>query len=323
MPQTVETGMAPIPAQSAPPSFMENLLKKGQTFVGNLALAKGAAMAASALGLPGAVLGMGISAAHAALSAPEGKGGQAAGQAIGNSVVNGMANQATGGMFGALGMNANIGPGMTGVDSSAASNGSGGGGFANNSSQSPTTTPQAYSPAIDYLRGGYGLYQANKLSQLAKGTSAEQAAQGQLTNLINDPSSITKTPGYEAGLQAVQRAAAGRGYLASGNLTVALSKYGTDFYNSSLSTLNTLANQNSAQRSQARTDSIRLAGQALNSLGYGYGRSNRPGGSAGDGSPLQMSAPNSSTEATPSADNWYDSSTPESNQVPAGDFWYE
>lgn len=262
-----------------PPTFMENLLKKGQTLATNIAISKGIGAIAAATGIPGIAIAGIIAAANAGNNAPPGQSGSAVGNSVGNTVANAVTNTATGGISGALGMagitmgsvfGSPTGPAGNGDTSGGSDFGGGAGGQSGGMAQ-----PFSYSPAIDYLRGGYGLYQANKLAQLSKGTAAEQAAGGQLQSLISDPSSITKTPGYEAGLQAVQRAAAGKGYLASGNLSVALSKFGTDFYNNSLQTLDQIANRNAGIRQQNRNNSIALAGQALNSLGYGFGRSNR------------------------------------------------
>lgn len=52
----------------------------------------------------------------------------------------------------------------------------------------------------------------------------------QLQALMRDPSSVSKLPGYEAGLQAVQRSMASQGYSGSGNMATALQKYGGDIY---------------------------------------------------------------------------------------------
>lgn len=271
-------GVGNMSGLGQPPTFMDQLLKKGQGLLTNIALAKGIGMLAAATGIPGlAIAGIG-SAISAANNAPPGQSGPAVANSVGNTVSGAITNTATGGISGALASMGITAESVFGSPTGPAPSGDVTGGAdtaAANGVAGPASSIQSYSPAIDYLRGGYGLYQANKLAQLAKGTAAEQAAGGQLSQLISDPSSITKQPGYEAGLQAVQRAAAGKGYLASGNLSVALSKYGTDFYNNSLSTLNQIANQNAAIRQQNRNNSIALAGQALNSLGYGFGRSNR------------------------------------------------
>lgn len=118
---------------------------------------------------------------------------------------------------------------------------------------------------LDIMKSLYGLMQANKLQQMAKGMQASadpygpyraQAA-GKLNNLMMDPSSLADTPGYQAGLQAVQRGLAGSGYLGSGNEKVALLKYGGDAYNQQVQQLAQLAG---AQFSPAQAAGIGLQG---------------------------------------------------------------
>lgn len=118
-------------------------------------------------------------------------------------------------------------------------------------------------------RGLAGLYYANTLSRLGKGSGSSRAAEAQLTQLLQDPNSITSMPGYQAGLDAVERKAAGSGYLGSGNLKIALAKYGGDFYNDTVARLSGIANANYAANQQYRIGGIQLFGQSLNSLGYG------------------------------------------------------
>lgn len=48
---------------------------------------------------------------------------------------------------------------------------------------------------------------------------------------LPNPQDITGMPGYQAGLEAVQRSMAAQGYQGSGNMMAALAKYGGDFYN--------------------------------------------------------------------------------------------
>lgn len=126
--------------------------------------------------------------------------------------------------------------------------------------------------------GLYGLYQSSQLKKQAQKYAAAADPFGpyrsqyadQLSALTRDPSGITKMPGYEAGLQAVQRSMAAQGYNGSGNMMTALSKYGGDFYNNAVSQLSGLAG---AGINPANGASIGLSGQAggdnlaLNSLG--------------------------------------------------------
>ena len=90
--------------------------------------------------------------------------------------------------------------------------------------------------------GAYGLLQANQMQQAAQraqqqadpfGPYRQQYAQ-QMAALSADPSKLQQMPGYQAGLQAVQRSMAAQGYTGSGNMMAALSKYGGDFYNQTM-----------------------------------------------------------------------------------------
>lgn len=127
----------------------------------------------------------------------------------------------------------------------------------------------AASAVGDILRGGFGLYQANQLRQAGKPSAINQAAEAQLQALLNDPSGVTKLPGYEAGIEAVQRGMAAGGYLGSGNMAAALQKYGGDFYNNAIGQYSGLSQLGRGNDANYRMGSIQLAGQALNSLGYG------------------------------------------------------
>ncbi len=66
----------------------------------------------------------------------------------------------------------------------------------------------------------------------------QQGYASQLQNLINNPSQITSTPGYQfqfdQGQQAVQRSSAAGGFLNSGNEGTALTQYGQGFASSAL-----------------------------------------------------------------------------------------
>lgn len=61
-----------------------------------------------------------------------------------------------------------------------------------------------------------------------------------LQKLASDPSSITQTPWYASGIESVKRGMS-KGYLDSGNMALALSKYGQDAYYKQISTLAALA----------------------------------------------------------------------------------
>lgn len=76
--------------------------------------------------------------------------------------------------------------------------------------------------------------------------------QAQLSTLMNDPSSITTMPGYDAGLQAIMRKLASQGYLGSGKMMESLFQFGGNFYNDAVKNLTQLAGGNFAP---TKTDS--------------------------------------------------------------------
>jgi hypothetical protein len=122
---------------------------------------------------------------------------------------------------------------------------------------------------MDLLRGGFGLYQANQLKKASQPSAINRQAEAELAALMADPSRVASLPGYEAGLEAVQRGMAAQGYLGSGNMATALLKYGGDFYNNALTQYGNLSQLGRGNSAAYRMGGIELAGQALNSLGYG------------------------------------------------------
>ena len=100
-------------------------------------------------------------------------------------------------------------------------------------------------------------------------------AGGQLQALLQDPSSITSMPGYQAGLTAVERKMASQGYNGSGNMMAALQQYGGNFYNDAVNRLSGLAgaNQNPASSGQLLLQGTGqandLTSRSLASIGYG------------------------------------------------------
>ena len=237
---------------------MEGLAQPGfsdyvTNFLKRFGLAKGSQLAFRALGIPGAAMSL-FGPAKAAWDAPEGKGAEAFMRSLGIGASNQVLNGATGGAWGAFGGNVGDAVGKGTAPGSTGSSGS-------------------YSPGVDYARGALGLIGAARFANLGKPTTGQRAAEGQLNNLMANPSDVTKLPGFEAGKTAVERAAAGRGYLGSGNLTVALSKYGDQFYNNAVNTFSNVANANAGVRQNYQLNSTALALQSLGSLGYGYMRS--------------------------------------------------
>lgn len=122
--------------------------------------------------------------------------------------------------------------------------------------------------------GAYGLSNAIQMQQLAKqaGASTQYAPQyaAQLAALEANPSSITSTPGYQSGLEAVERSMAAQGYQGSGNMAAALQQYGGNFFNQQVQQLQSLANPSGAGTAlSGAAASNTAASSALAALGYG------------------------------------------------------
>ena len=93
-----------------------------------------------------------------------------------------------------------------------------------------------------------------------------------------DPSQIEKTPGYQAGLQAVTRKMASQGYLGSGNMMAALAEYGGSFYDREMARLASISGVGMSPMAVRRgggssvegmATGADLASRALATLGYG------------------------------------------------------
>jgi hypothetical protein len=123
---------------------------------------------------------------------------------------------------------------------------------------------------------------------------------------------LAKMPGYQAGLDAVQRAGAAQGFTGSGNMENALLQYGGNIFNQQLSTLELLSGAGinpgtAGQLQQSGTQAnTQLMGQGINSLAYGAQTAanafNSPsssssyfGGTTGDTSPANYTTVGSGT----------------------------
>jgi len=116
---------------------------------------------------------------------------------------------------------------------------------------------------------------AQQLQQLAQQSDAmgpyrAQYAQ-QLQQLMNNPSSIQNLPGYQAGIEAINRDSAAKGLFGSGNMAGALGLYGNQLYQQQLQNLMQLSGSNinpavagtllnSAGQSQAGGTGLALSG---------------------------------------------------------------
>ncbi len=140
-------------------------------------------------------------------------------------------------------------------------------------------------PALgDLLRSGIGLADAQKLIEQAKagGESMNpfdryRRAYGdelktlmatpntydqQLQHLEANPGDITKLPGYEAGLTAVERSQAAGGYLGSGNMMAALQQYGGNAFAQREQFLSSMSLDNATTRRESLLAGLAGAGAA-------------------------------------------------------------
>jgi hypothetical protein len=88
----------------------------------------------------------------------------------------------------------------------------------------------------------------------------------QLNTLMQDPSQITKYPGYEAGSQAVQRMLASQGLLGSGNMIGAMADFGGNFFDQAVSRLQGLAGGSAGAGLPATQSGINLTNASLNRI---------------------------------------------------------
>jgi hypothetical protein len=131
---------------------------------------------------------------------------------------------------------------------------------------------QRGSAMMGTLRGASGIYALMQADEMRKQSDPFRRYRdyygGQLENLERNPGSITTRPGYQAGLQAVQRAGAAQGLTGSGNMAASLAKYGGGFYQNEVNRLAGLAGGN-VQPGAGLVPAATLAGQGLATLGYG------------------------------------------------------
>lgn len=140
-----------------------------------------------------------------------------------------------------------------------------------------------YGPIGQILNIGSGLYGLEQSRKLATRSDPFAGARGRyaasLASLEANPASLTSRPGYQAGLQAVQRGQAAGGYLGSGNEIAALARYGGDFFSNEAARLAGLAGAGQAPGA-GYAASANLAGQSLASIGYGVAPSLQQGNQA-------------------------------------------
>lgn len=134
--------------------------------------------------------------------------------------------------------------------------------------------------AAAVVSAGTGIYsatQAHSISSQARGEQGtifgeQQYYEQQLQQLIADPSSVTKLPGYQfqldQGVQAIERSGAAKGFLGSGNEATALTQFGqglaSNFYTTQANLLASLAGI-TAPSSPSQLGGVATAAQASSS----------------------------------------------------------
>ena len=192
-----------------------------------------------------------------------------AGAGIGSSVT-GIPSSPTGGWSGAMSALGLGGTPATYNDFAAGAGAAGGATSAASPSilSSLGSSAAKIAPALQIGGGLYGILQSLNLQRqaqiLASQSDPFSSSRGQyatqLNNLMANPSSITSLPGYDAGLQAVERSMASQGYSGSGNMMAALQQYGGQAYQQQVQTLEALSGANATPGAGAQVALTGLAG---------------------------------------------------------------
>jgi hypothetical protein len=151
--------------------------------------------------------------------------------------------------------------------------------------------------------------------------SARPQFMQQMQQLQSNPSSITSTPGYAAGLEGVQRTMAAQGYQGSGNMMSALQNYSGDFYMKQMQMLSGLAGANAAPGAGAGVQQWGLE-QGTNLIGQGqasdtYTQMMQQMMQGGIGGPQQsiadlaMNQPQASPQPTSIYQDWQNQGSPQ------------
>lgn len=163
----------------------------------------------------------------------------------------------------------------------ATAGGAGGGGGSLSSLLSGTAGARDWASIIS---GIYGMSLADDAQERSDpfGPYRGQYA-AQMQALEANPGLITSRPGYNAGLEAVQRQVQSKGYLGSGNHSAALMEYSGGFFDKEMTRLGNLAGAN-IQPGNSAYSSANLVGQSLASIGYGLAPYLKSGGTSGGSS---------------------------------------
>lgn len=225
------------------------------------------------LGLGKGMLGRRIGPAAGPLvagaMAPEGQRMQAAGRAFAGQTVNGLLAgipvvgplNALSGMLGGPSLGGLIGGMAPGTPGQGYGDSTGRGG--------PAGGMNGYGAALSILSGLDAMRSARNMSEsMAPFDRYRSGFAARAAGLEADPKQLLNSPGYRAGLQAVQRAMAAQGYTGSGNAAVRIAEFGNDFFNRESDRLARLGGAGAAPGAGAIPASI-LRGQGLASMAYG------------------------------------------------------
>ena len=222
-----------------------------------LDMAAGAASAGG--GTVGGGLTLGGSAGYGSIAAPSaalGAGGAGLSSGIGLT-----APAFTGGgagIVGSLGMTAGAGAGTAAADA---------GGIT--SLLRGLGSASGIRDLASIASGIYGMSLVGKARDAADPFAQYRPAYGaQLAALEANPGSIVSRPGFQAGLETIQRKSAASGYYGSGNMASALGRYSGDFYNQEATRLASLAGAGQTPGA-GQALGADLASRSLGSIGYG------------------------------------------------------
>ena len=137
-----------------------------------------------------------------------------------------------------------------------------------------------YTPSAGAIySGGQWLTPAQYQQQQAQQTTQKtlSTASNKLNELLQNPESVTSTPGYQfaynQGLEAVNRTAAAKGQLGSGNRLYDLTKFGqglaSQTYNNTVSQLTNLLNRNQSREVEMQSYNTKSSGDTTKPLYYG------------------------------------------------------
>ena len=136
-----------------------------------------------------------------------------------------------------------------------------------------------YPSAGTIYSGGLWLTPAQYQQQQAQQTTQKTltTASNKLNALLQNPESVTSTPGYQfaynQGLEAVNRTAAAKGQLGSGNRLYDLTKFGqglaSQTYNNTVSQLTNLLNRNQSPEFSMESYATKKSSDPVKPLYYG------------------------------------------------------